>query len=268
MPLQTRLTDLLKGCYMQIALELKGRFNYTTRSAKKKNFLHTPPSNTLYHVGCPSLPSHNIQGASSLHLSLPRSLVATPSRRSRVCLSHLAAFIQSSRVQTRRERGNQSGIIGDAALSTANERPVNHRSVRASEKQAQAEVNPLSSSSITVATCECLLLRSLPRPPPSPPACTPCSSPNPSPSVGCSAARDRRFRCALTEFGPGFGLEAFDSCGCFPSAVWVQLVKLEAQICSAKRKLSDRMDDAVRASKRVRGVCVLRDCRHSLTDAY
>ena len=171
MPLQTRLTDLLMGCYMQIALELKGRFNYTTRSnidvpcyekCKTKNFLHTPPSNTLYHVGCPSLPSHNIQGASSLHPSLPRTLVAPPSRRSRVCLSHLAASIQSSRVQTRRERGNQSGIIGDAALSTANERPVNHRSVRASEKKAQAEVNPLSSSSITVATCECLLiLRSL-----------------------------------------------------------------------------------------------------------
>ena len=127
-----------------------------------------------------------------------------------------------------RGRGNQSGIIGDAALSTANERPVNHRSVRASEKQA--EVNPLSSSSITVATCECLLLRSLPRPPPSPPACTPCSSPNPSPSVGCLAARDRRFRCALTEFGPGFGLEAFDSCGCFPSAVWVQRAVLQSWV--------------------------------------
>ena len=98
---------------------------------------------------------------------------------------------------------------------------------RASE-QAQAEVNPLSSSSITVATCECLLPSSSSVPsltPPPPPACTPCSSSNPSPSVGCLAARDRRFRCALTEFGPGFGLEAFDSCGCFPSAVRVQLVK-------------------------------------------
>ena len=252
---------------------VKRKIQLHYEECKKRNFLHTPPSNTLYHVGCPSLPSHNIQGAFSLHPSLPRTLVATPSRRSRVCLSHLAASIQSSRVQTRRERERQSERNHWRCGAKYGKRTTRQPSIRASEKQAQAEVNPLSSSSITVATCECLLLRSLPRPPPSPPACTPCSSSNPSPSVGCLAARDRRFRCALTEFGPGFGLEALDSCGCFPSAARVQLVKavlrcLEAQICSAKRKLSDRMDDAVRASKRVRGVCVLRDCRHSLTDAY
>ena len=265
MPLQTRLTDLLMGCYTQIALELKGRFNYTTRSAKKE-ISSTP----LHPTPCTTLAALHSQVTTyrAPPPSLLRSLVATPSRRSRVCLSHLAASIQSSRVQTRRERERQSERNHWRCGAKYGKRTTRQPSIRASEKQAQAEVNPLSSSSITVATCECLLLRSLPRPPPSPPACTPCSSPNPSPSVGCLAARDRRFRCALTEFGPGFGLEAFDSCGCFPSAVWVQLVKLEAQICSAKRKLSDRMDDAVRASKRVRGVCVLRDCRHSLTDAY
>ena len=125
---------------------------------QKKNFLHTPPSNTLYHVGCPSLPSHNIQGAFSLHPSLPRTLVATPSRRSRVCLSHLAASIQSSRVQTRRERERQSERNHWRCGAKYGKRTTRQPSIRASEKQAQAEVNPLSSSSITVATCECLLL--------------------------------------------------------------------------------------------------------------
>ena len=136
MPLQTRLTDLLMGCYMQIALELKGRFNYTTRSAKKKNFLHTPPSNTLYHVGCPSLPSHNIQGAFSLHPSLPRTLVATPSRRSRVCLSHLAASIQSSRVQTRRERERQSERNHWRCGAKYGKRTTRQPSIRAGEREA------------------------------------------------------------------------------------------------------------------------------------
>ena len=135
MPLQTRLTDLLMGCYTQIGLELQDRFNCTTRSAKKKFPPH--PSIVIHPTPCATLAALHSQVTTyrAPPPSLLRSLVATPSRRSRVCLSHLAASIQSSRVQTRRERGNQSGIIGDAALSTANERPVNHRSVRARSRR-------------------------------------------------------------------------------------------------------------------------------------
>ena len=158
MPLQTRLTDLLMGCYMQIALELKGRFNYTTRSAKQKissTPLHPTPCTTLaalhsqvttYRAPSPSIP-----------LSLVHLLPLPPAALEFVFRTWLPPSRVPESRRGERGRGNQSGIIGDAALSTANERPVNHRSVQASE-QAQAEVNPLSSSSITVATCECLLL--------------------------------------------------------------------------------------------------------------
>ena len=152
-----------------------------TRSAKQKissTPLHPTPCTTLaalhsqvttYRAPPPSIP-----------LSLVHLLPLPPAAIEFVFRTWLPPSRVPESRRGERGRGNQSGIIGDAALSTANERPVNHRSVRASEKQA--EVNPLSSSSITVATCECLLLlRSLP--PPSPPACTPCSSSNPSPSV-------------------------------------------------------------------------------------
>ena len=201
--------------------------------------------------------------------SLPRSLVATPSRRSRVCLSHLAASIQSSRVQTRRERGNQSGIIGDAALSTANERPVNHRSVRASEKQAQAEVNPLSSSSITVATCECLLLlRSLPPPSPLRPLALPAVPLIPVrplvawlPEIAVSDARSRNSVRAL-------GLR-------LSTLVDVFRVQCGCSLSSSKLKYAPQRGNSVigwmtrcEQARAWRGVCVLRDCRHSLTDAY
>ena len=123
-----------------------------------------------------------------------RPLTCCPLHCSRVRLSHLAGSIVQSSRQT--ERGNQSGIIGDATLSKAtNERPNSHDRppIPASAEERTPSHHPLLSQLVNVSPPPALCLLMLPA--------VPLIPARPSVRPSASVGRDRRFRCTLTEFG-------------------------------------------------------------------
>ena len=92
-----------------------------------------------------------------------RPLTCCPLHCSRVRLSHLAGSIVQSSRQT--ERGNQSGIIGDATLSKAtNERPNSHDRppIPASAEERTPSHHPLLSQLVNVSPPPALCLLMLP----------------------------------------------------------------------------------------------------------